>query len=77
MGNDTSDIKTPLPSVRPIRDYPFEPGALTGLKPLAGFAGCVALVPTGAGQLEVALYVGAGTHGGIAWSPPRGACSTS
>jgi hypothetical protein len=73
MENDVNDSPATIPTPRPIKDYPFEPGALTGLKPLPGFAGCLALVPTGAGQYEVALFVAAASRGGIAWLPPRGA----
>jgi hypothetical protein len=72
MANDMNDSRTAVPSVRSTAGYPFEPGALTGLKPLPGFAGCLALVPTGPGQLQVALFVAAAAHGGVAWSPPRG-----
>jgi hypothetical protein len=64
--------QTDVPTVRAIKDYPFEPGALTGLSPLPGYAGCIALVPRGADQLEVALFVSTTTRGGVAWLPPRG-----
>jgi hypothetical protein len=73
MENDVKDSPATTASVRPIKDYPFEPGALTGLKPLPRFAGCIALVPTGVGQYEVALFVSAAGRGGVAWLPPRGA----
>jgi len=64
--------QTDVPTVRAIKDYPFQPGALTGLAPLPGYAGCIALVPTSASNLDVALYVSSATRGGVAWLPPRG-----
>jgi len=72
MGNDVKDSRAAVATVRPIKDYTFEPGELTGLKPLDGFAGCLALVPTGAGELEVAIFVAAAVRNGVAWLPPMG-----
>jgi hypothetical protein len=69
MANDTHTA----PSVRSAAEYPFVPGALTGLLPRPGYAGAIALVPTSPGAYRVALCVTSKADGGAAWLPPRGA----
>lgn len=60
--------------LQPTRVPTARKSPLTGtLEPLAGYASCVALVPTHGAQLEIALFVSRnGAHGTVTWEPPQG-----
>lgn len=64
--------QTDVPTVRALRDYDFVPNQPTPLSPTPGYAGCIALVPRGGSELEVALFVSNSLPGGITWAPPLG-----